>query len=341
MQNDKLYMQRCIQLASQGRGFVAPNPMVGAVIVHNDLIIGEGYHQQYGEAHAEVNAINSVKNTSLLIDSTIYVSLEPCAHFGKTPPCVNLIVKTKFKRVVIGSLDPNPDVDGKGVSILEMANIEVTKGVLEKECKELNKHFFISHKTKRPFVFLKWAQTSNKLMNDDFKQSWISCPEAQTVVHSWRSEHQAIMVGRKTIESDNPSLTVRRVKGKNPIRIVIDPNLSLKNDFKIFNKDSKTIIINLIKNKIEGDIQFVQLEKIDTVSILDLLYKLDIQSVLIEGGKETLQSFIDSNLWDEAKVITSPKTFLSGTPSPEITTKQTSSSLFFDDTITHFINKNS
>ena len=331
-------MQRCLQLASLGKGFVAPNPMVGAVIVHNDSIIGEGYHQQFGEAHAEVNAINSVQNQSLLIDATIYVSLEPCAHFGKTPPCVNLLVKMQFKRVVIGSMDPNPDVDGKGITLLKSVNIDVTVGVLENECKELNKHFFSSHKAKRPFVFLKWAQTSNKLINNAFKKSWISCPEMQTVVHSWRSEHQAILVGRKTIESDNPSLTVRRVKGKNPIRIVIDRNLTLKEDFKIFNKDSKTIVINLLKNKTKGNLQFVQLEKIDATSILDVLYKLQIQSVLIEGGKETLQSFIDSHLWDEAKVITSPKSFVTGTTSPEIKSGKSSTLSFFDDTITHYIN---
>jgi len=212
MHSHKTYMLRCLQLAKLGQGYVAPNPMVGAVIVYNDSIIGEGYHQKYGEPHAEVNAINSVENKSLLKESTIYVSLEPCAHFGKTPPCANLIVKHQFKKVVIGSRDPHSKVDGKGVLILKENNIEVVSGILKKECDELNKRFFTFHKKKRPFVVLKWAETQNRTIDNGGNKdevTWISCPESQVIVHQLRKENQAILVGRKTIENDNPSLTLR------------------------------------------------------------------------------------------------------------------------------------
>ena len=307
MISDEQFMQRCIYLATLGKGNVAPNPLVGAVIVYQGKIIGEGYHQKYGEAHAEVNAVNSVEDQSLLSESTIYVSLEPCAHHGKTPPCADLLVKHKFKRVVIGCTDSFDKVSGKGVEKLRNAGIDVEIGVLKKECRELNKHFFTFHEKKRPFVFLKWAQTTNGLIDSTGLNpggvTWISVPEVRTLVHQWRSEHMAIMVGRKTVENDNPSLTVREVEGKNPIRIVLDPNGKIPASAKVFNDEAKTLIIT---------------QRMETDDLLSFLYKKDIQSVLIEGGAQTLQSFIDANLWDEACQIIGQNEFESGTQAPII-----------------------
>jgi diaminohydroxyphosphoribosylaminopyrimidine deaminase / 5-amino-6-(5-phosphoribosylamino)uracil reductase len=221
-------MQRAIQLAKLGLGNVAPNPMVGAVIVYNDIIIGEGYHQKYGEAHAEVNAINSVKNKELLNESTIYVSLEPCSHYGKTPPCANLIVENGIKKVVIGCSDPNPLVAGNGIKILIEAQIEVIDNVLEKECIELNKRFFTYINKNRPFIILKWAQTANGFIaRENFDSKWISCEESRMWVHKWRAEEAAILVGKNTAKYDNPSLTVRDWNGKNPLRVVLDYHLEL------------------------------------------------------------------------------------------------------------------
>ena len=250
---DEQFMSRCIQLAKLGKGNVAPNPMVGAVIVHEGKIIGEGYHQKYAEAHAEVNAVNSVEDKSLLPFSTIYVSLEPCSHHGKTPPCADLLVAKQFKRVVIGTLDANSQVDGKGIKRLKEAGIAVSIGILEAECQDLNKHFFTAHRKKRPYVLLKWAQSpngyidagGNKSSNDSRKITWISTPEFQSLSHQWRNEYQSILIGRKTVESDNPSLTVRAVEGTNPIRIVLDSHLKIQGSYHIFNDEAKTYLFNL------------------------------------------------------------------------------------------------
>ena len=243
---DKKYMQVCIDLALKGFPLAFPNPMVGCVIVHNDSIIGQGYHQQCGSHHAEVNAIASVENKELLEQSTLYVSLEPCAHFGKTPPCADLIVKSKIPRVVIGSLDTFSEVNGKGIQRLKETGIEVLTKVLEKECRAINKRFFTFHEKKRPYIILKWAQTSDGYIAplNQKEPLWISSPESKTLVHLWRSQEQAILVGRKTAELDNPLLTTREVKGKNPIRIVLDRELSLNKDLLIFNDDAPTLVVN-------------------------------------------------------------------------------------------------
>jgi len=334
-------MRRCIQLAKIGQGNVSPNPMVGAVIVYNDKIIGEGYHKNFGEPHAEVNAINIVEDKSLLSESTIYVSLEPCAHFGKTPPCANLIVESQFKRVVIGSSDPHSKVNGKGVSILKENGIEVISGILERECNEVNKHFFTFHKKRRPYVFLKWAETKNGFIDNGGNKgnvSWISCKETQSLVHTWRKEHQSILVGRKTVENDNPSLTVRKITGKNPIRIVIDSKLQLNQSSLIFNDDAPTIFLNSVKNLKEGSNEFIKMEDINPRTILEELYRKNILSVLIEGGSSTLQSFIDADLWDEAKKIKGQSTFEKGTKAPTIKTPMSHTESFFEDEITTFIN---
>lgn len=316
MHSDEFFMERCIQLAKLGKGKVASNPLVGAVIVHDNEIIGEGYHEKYGFPHAEVNAVINVQDHSILPESTIYVSLEPCAHFGKTPPCALLLIEKKFKRVVIGSFDTFSEVNGKGIKLLEEQGIEVKLGVLETKCRELNKHFFCFHENKRPYITLKWAQSKDGFIDKEGKQHWISSPETQSLVHKERSENQAILVGRKTVENDNPSLTVRAVKGNNPTRIVIDSNLQLGMSSKIFNEEAKTIILNLSKQDQQNNITWVKLKEINPVSIIDSLYRMGITSVIIEGGKSTLQSFIDSQLWDEAMVITGNSILERGTPAP-------------------------
>ena len=342
MLSHEKYMHRCLQLAQLGMGNVAPNPMAGAVIVLHGKVIGEGYHQEFGQAHAEVNAINSVKDQSILKNATIYVSLEPCAHFGKTPPCANLIVKHQFKKVVIGSRDPHSKVDGKGIQILKENGIEVISGVLQEECDALNKRFFTFHKKNRPYVFLKWAETANGFIDNGSNNgevTWISGKETQSLVHLWRKENQAILVGRITVENDNPSLTVREVEGRNPIRIVIDSELKLSKSYRIFNDDAPTIIYNSSLEKIEGSNEFVQLKEINPATILKDLHQRNIQSVLIEGGRATLQSFIDAGLWDEAKRIIGRQSFKSGTRAPQINIPATSSEVFFEDTIKSYINQ--
>lgn len=340
---DETFMQRGIDLALLGQGNVAPNPMVGAVIVYNNKIIGEGYHQKFGEAHAEVNAINSVLDVSVLSESTIFVTLEPCAHFGKTPPCADLIVKHKFKRVVIGCVDTFSEVKGKGIERMRQAGIDVTVGCLENECRELNKHFFTYHEKKRPFLFLKWAQTLNGKLDSgthDQTITWISSPESKTLVHTWRNKHQAILVGRKTVENDDPSLTVRTISGANPTRIVLDSALKLPLTHSVFNKKSKTFVFNIKKSEKVQNIEFVKLKEMTPKSILETLYELNIISVLIEGGAETLQSFINVDLWDEAAIITGTTTFANGTDAPQLKSQVNHSFEYFGDTISMYSKNN-
>jgi diaminohydroxyphosphoribosylaminopyrimidine deaminase/5-amino-6-(5-phosphoribosylamino)uracil reductase len=315
-------MRRCIELALKGQGNVAPNPLVGAVIVHEDRIIGEGYHQTYGEAHAEVNAVNSVKEKHLLRESTIYVSLEPCAHHGKTPPCADLIVKECFKAVVIGCTDSFDQVSGKGAERIRRAGIEVRMNVLEDDCRALNKHFFTFHEKRRPFVFLKWAQSKNGFIDNsestEKEITWISHPEIQPIVHSWRSQHMGILVGKNTIINDDPSLTVRRVSGNNPVRVVLDSRCALSKDYKVFNSTALTVILNLVKNDEEGNVRYIKLNDMSPSSILQALYNLELQSMMIEGGRNVLQSFIDAELWDEACIIEGQNSIESGTQAPTI-----------------------
>jgi diaminohydroxyphosphoribosylaminopyrimidine deaminase/5-amino-6-(5-phosphoribosylamino)uracil reductase len=323
MVTDERFMQRCIDLARLGQGYVAPNPMVGAVVVYNGKIIGEGYHHKFGAAHAEVEAIRSVKEQHLLAEATVYVSLEPCAHFGKTPPCADLLVKHQFKRVVIGCRDSYHEVSGKGIERLKKAGIQVTVGVLEQACIELNKRFFTFHSKKRPYVILKWAQSKDgfidqKLPDSERSVQWISSPETQALVHHWRSEEQTILVGRKTIENDNPSLTVREVTGQNPIRVIIDSQLKTSKDSTIFRDENQTLIINRIKSGKEENVTYLQVNEVNTQSILEVLWQQNITSVFIEGGSKTIQHFILDQLWDEARVIVGNQVFVSGTKAPSI-----------------------
>lgn len=328
------YMLRCLQLAKLGAGHVAPNPMVGAVLVYNNRIIGEGYHKKYGEAHAEVNCINSVKQAdkNLIRESVLYVSLEPCAHYGKTPPCTDLIIRNKIPKVVIGCKDVFTEVNGKGIEKLKQNNIDVIVGVLENECKDLNKMFFTYQALQRPYIILKWAQTAdNKIAGDSKKRLLISGEITNKLVHKWRAETAAILIGTNTAELDNPALTNRLWNGNSPVRLIIDLDLRLQNDLKIFNADAPTIILNAQKHTtefhepLERRIYYYQITEKEKLieEILDACYKLKIQSVLVEGGKKLLQSFIDKNLWDEARIITNKKMFIEkGLKSPELSNKK-------------------
>lgn len=302
--NNLFYIKRCIELAKKAEGNTYPNPLVGSLIVHNGTIIGEGFHKKAGEAHAEINAINSVKNPELLKDSTIYVSLEPCSHFGKTPPCANKIVEIGFKKGVIGTLDSHEKVNGKGKTIIENAGIEVIAGVLEEECRELNKRFFTFHQKKRPFIILKWAQSSDGFIDKNFEPTRISNDLVNQFTHKIRSGEHAILVGTQTALRDNPSLTTRNIKGRNPIRILIDFDLKVPQNFKIYNDEAETLIFNSEKNSVENHIKFIKIEKENFLeNLMRKLYELQIQSVIVEGGSFTLQQFIKDNLWDEAMII--------------------------------------
>ncbi len=319
-------MARCIELAKMGAGNVSPNPMVGCVIVLEDQIIGEGYHQKYGEAHAEVNAINSVANPADLKKSTIYVSLEPCAHYGLTPPCADLIVANKIPRVVIGSVDPFAKVAGKGIQRLINAGIDVKVGILENECKELNKRFFNFHEKKRPYIILKWAQTLDgyididRSKNEYGEPTWITGNDALVKVHKMRAEEDAILVGTNTAQKDNPSLTVRHCEGKNPLRIVIDKNLRLARTLHLFDNSTPTLVLNSIQNETQDNTEFVQLnfEKNILPQLLKVLHSKNCLSLIVEGGKKVLESLIAKDLWDEAHVFTGNKYFKSGIEAPKL-----------------------
>ncbi len=311
----EFYMRKCLDLALKGRANAAPNPMVGCVIVHNDEIIGEGYHEQYGEAHAEVNAVNSVENKSLLSASTLYVNLEPCAHFGKTPPCANLIIKHHIPKVVIGCVDTFSEVKGKGIEKMETQGIKVTTGVLNKESLELNKRFFTFHERERPYIILKWAESVDGFIapKNQTEAFWMTSAKSKKLVHQWRSEEMGILIGTETAIKDNPLLTVREVKGKNPIRFVLDKNLRLPKDLSLFNNSAKTY--TLTNNATQESHLTVDFENL-AQSVCKVLYNKDILSLIIEGGSKTLQTFIDANLWDEARVFTVSKKLKNGVKSP-------------------------
>ncbi len=320
MTSDELFIQRTFELAQLGTGQVSPNPKVGSVIVHNGKIIGEGWHRKYGEAHAEVNAINSVKDQSLLKESTVYVNLEPCSHFGKTPPCADLLIRHQVKKVVICNVDPNPLVGGKGITKLSDAGIEVISGVLESRGKELNKRFFTSIEKQRPYIILKWAQTADGFVaRNNYDSKWISNEFSRQLVHRWRSEEDAVLVGKKTAEHDNPKLNVRDWTGRDPVRIVIDRSLQLNSSLHLFDQKQKTICYNLVKEDERENLLFVKLNKEAFLKeLLQDLHSQKIQSVIIEGGAHTLQTFIREDLWDEARVFESPLTFNSGIKAPEL-----------------------
>jgi diaminohydroxyphosphoribosylaminopyrimidine deaminase / 5-amino-6-(5-phosphoribosylamino)uracil reductase len=308
MDTNELYMHRCLELAKLGAGNVAPNPMVGSVLVYDGRIIGEGYHKKYGEAHAEVNCLASVKreDETLISKSTLYVSLEPCAHYGKTPPCADLIISKSIPKVVVGCRDPFEEVNGKGIEKLQRAGVEVVLNVLENDCRELNKRFFTFHTKRRPYIVLKWAQSKNqRIANADFSRVLISNEISNRLVHKWRTEEATIMVGTNTALQDDPALNNRNWIGRNPVRLVVDMNLRLPNTLKIFDQTQPTIIFNADKNEEHENLQYVKLDKEQSLvkQLMKCCYDLKLQSILIEGGNKLAQSFINESYWDEARVI--------------------------------------
>ncbi len=324
--NDSQYMQRCIDLALSGLGYVAPNPMVGAVLVADEKIIGEGYHRKFGEHHAEVNAIASVSDKSLLRKATLYVNLEPCCHHGKTPPCTDLIVQHQIPEVVIGTVDPFDAVAGKGIARLRSKGCNVRVGIMKERCRELNKRFFTFHEKKRPYVVLKWAQTADgfidviRQQNAVKRPTWITSEKLRMLVHKWRTEEAAIMVGTQTALKDNPRLNVRDWHGPSPTRIVIDKKLKLTRDYSLLDNSHLTIVINELENKTNGLTRFLKIE-IDTNIVrfvMDLLYREGIQSLFVEGGRKLLQSFIDEGAWDEARIFSGRQFFGNGIAAPII-----------------------
>ncbi len=340
-------MYRCLELARLGAGHVAPNPMVGSVLVYNDRIIGEGYHQLYGKAHAEVNCIASVRpeDEHLIPQSILYVSLEPCAHHGKTPPCADLVVTKGIPRIVVGCRDPFPQVNGKGIEKLLAAGIEVTLGVKEKECIDLNKRFFLFHTRHRPFIVLKWAQTAGgRIAGLGDSRLLISNEITNRLVHKWRSEEASILVGPRTALLDDPALTARLWTGPNPIRLVIDKDLQLPPDLKLFDKTVPTIVFNNHRHETQGPVQYYQLAT-DSSLIQQLvlaLHHLKIQSVLVEGGARLLQSFIDEDCWDEVRVITNDDLDIaSGLPAPQLKhARLVSRESLLSDSIHYYVHHN-
>ncbi len=323
------YIKRCIEISKNNVGITMPNPSVGAVIVLEDIIIGEGCTSSYGDSHAEVNAIASVKNKELLKNATLYVSLEPCSHFGKTPPCTELIIESGIKKVVIGTVDENALVSGKGIDYLKNNGCEVIVGVLEEECREINKRFFTFHQKKRPFIILKWAETKDGFIDkkrnvDSLNQpNWISNKFSQQLVHKWRSEEQAIMVGTNTVINDNPKLNVRKWTGQNPIRLVLDNSMRIPLDFNVFDGTISTIVFTGSTSLFDDKKENIQVEFIDYTEsipeqICDILYQNNIQSLIIEGGAQTLRSFINSDLWDEARIFIGNTVFREGLKAPNL-----------------------
>lgn len=346
MEIDKKYMQRCIELARLGAGSVSPNPMVGCVIVYGNEIVGEGFHRKYGEAHAEVNAVNSVATPELLKESTLYVSLEPCAHHGRTPPCTGLIIEKQIPRVVIGAADSSPEVAGRGIKKLKEAGIEVVSGVLGQECRELNKRFFTFHEKKRPYIILKWAQTSDGFIDiaressDYGEPNWITGDLALRLVHKIRAEEDAIIVGTNTALKDNPSLSVRNWAGESSLRIVIDKELKLPETLKFFDGTQKTLILNALKTEKEDLTEWFKLDFSKDIlpQILSELFSRKILSLIVEGGRQLLESFIRDGLWDEAHVFSGNKFFFSGIEAPKIQGVQTACELLDYDRLFIFRN---
>ncbi len=345
MKVQEKYIKRCIELAKNGLGTTYPNPLVGCVIVYENKIIGEGWHKKSGEAHAEVIAIESVQNKELLSSSTLYVSLEPCSHFGKTPPCADLILKYKIPNVVIGTIDPNSKVAGKGIQKLKDSGVNVTFGILEKEGNELNKRFFTFHRKSRPYIILKWAESADGFISPknktEQKPVWISNEYSRQLVHKWRSEEQAILVGTQTIIDDNPSLTVRNWVGNNPIRVVIDRENTIDSSYNVFDNQAKTIVFSNKEVTSNSDtIQYIKVDfdKNSTQVIVDKLFENNIQSIIIEGGKKTIQSFIDAHLWDEARVFIGGINLNKGTKAPKINNTIYSKSYLKKDTLLTYRN---
>jgi diaminohydroxyphosphoribosylaminopyrimidine deaminase/5-amino-6-(5-phosphoribosylamino)uracil reductase len=339
-------MRRCLELAANGMGEVAPNPMVGCVIVCDGQIIGEGFHRRYGEAHAEVNAIRNVTDPQLLQESKLYVSLEPCAHYGKTPPCADLIIEKGIPEVIIAATDVNPKVAGEGVKKVREAGIRVTTGVLEKEANFLNRRFNTFHLKKRPYILLKWAQTADGFIDVAREAScepsptWITSPELKALVHKWRCEESAIMTGTRTVLMDNPELTAREWSGRNPLRVVIDEHLKIPEHFAILNDRAETLVITALDKEKHGTVEYLKMDfsKDILAELMDELYRRQVQSMIVEGGQMLLESFILCGLWDEARVFTANKYFVNGIKAPVFPYKPFSVLHLNPDVLTVYLN---
>ncbi len=348
MTHHEKYMQRCLQLAQNGLGNTYPNPLVGCVIVLNDEIIGEGWHFQSGLPHAEVNAINSVVEKNLLQKATLYVNLEPCSHFGKTPPCANLIIENQIPNVVIGCVDSFSEVSGKGIERLINAGVHVEVGVLEAESLDINKRFFTYHNKKRPYVILKWAETKDGFIAPEIRETknphWITNQYSRQLVHKWRTEEQVILLGTNSVVADNPKLNVRDYFGNLPVRVIVDRTLKINPDYHILDGTQKTIILNEKEEKTTSRAIYKKINFTENISseILTILYEENIQSVIIEGGTLTLNQFIASNLWDEAIVFKSNGNFINGIKAPTLNESfdlEKKTSILNDDI--HFYKNNS
>lgn len=336
---DELMMQRCIRLAENGLGTTYPNPMVGCVILHEGKIIAEAWHKKAGGSHAEAAAIDKVSDKEILKNAILYVSLEPCSHFGKTPPCADLILQHQIPKVVIGCIDPNLRVNGLGIQKLKNAGVDVKVGLLEKECLNVNKRFFTFHLKKRPYVILKWAKTADGFMAPkNGCQKWITSEFSKQLVHKWRTEEQAILVGTNTAQIDNPQLNSRLWTGNQPVRIVLDKSLKLREDLNLFDNSQKTIVFTEKSKENLGNISFIKIDFMDNLAeqILDHLFQLGIQSLIVEGGKETLETFTKKELWDEARVFTSQKNWGEGIQSPKVNGKLIDTKMIQNDRLEIF-----
>ena len=337
---DEKYMRRALQLARLGAGHTSPNPMVGAVIVGPDgRIIGEGWHRKCGEAHAEVNAVASVVDPALLRDSTIYVTLEPCSHYGKTPPCANMLIDRGIPRVVVGCLDPFVKVAGRGVALLRDAGIEVVVGVLEKECRDLNERFMTAHTNGRPWVQLKWAQTADGFIalppEAGENPLHMSTPVTMRLMHRQRALCDAIVVGASTARIDNPSLTTRYWPGRSPLRVILSRHLSIPDDLNLLNDGLPTIVYNGVKSETVGPVEYVKMDTADPRCWLEDLYHRGVTSVMVEGGTQVLQGLIDAAIWDEARIETSPRRVGHGVPAPVIDGRTVTRTILDGNTVTY------
>lgn len=336
---NQLFMLRALELAQLGKGMVSPNPLVGCVVVHEGRVIGEGWHRCFGEAHAEVNAIAAVPDPTLLPESTVYVNLEPCSHHGKTPPCADLLVEKKVKKVVVANRDPNPLVDGGGIRKLQNAGIEVVTGVAEAEGSALNKRFFTAQKKKRPYIIFKWAQTSDGFIaRENYDSKWISGEDSRKLVHKWRTEEDAVLVGTNTAKYDNPRLNVRDWSGRDPVRLVIDKNLSLNEGLDLFDGNQLTICYNTLKSEERKDLIFKKVDATNLLAeIMTDLYDRGLHSVIVEGGADTIDSFARAGLWDEARVFISPQKFEKGIRAPVIQGSLAAEEIIKDDKLLLYI----
>jgi diaminohydroxyphosphoribosylaminopyrimidine deaminase/5-amino-6-(5-phosphoribosylamino)uracil reductase len=336
----EIFMRRCIGLAELGLGNTRPNPLVGAVVVHEGQMIGEGFHERYGGPHAEVNAVAAVSDKSLLGGASLYVNLEPCAHHGKTPPCAEMLVRLGIKRVFIGMKDPYPLVAGKGIRMLEEAGVRVSCGILEEECRELNRRFLTFHEKKRPYILLKWAQSLDGIMGSGNRERlFLTGDTVQKLVHKWRSEEAAILVGPDTALLDNPRLTLRCWKGNQPLRVLVDRHLRVPETHALYDRSSPTVVFNMLKEEKHKNLELIALEDKDFLAgVMERLHAMNIQSVMVEGGAAILEELLRQNLWDEARLIQTDRPVGKGVRAPVLAAGYTGKEAWGKETLCRFRN---